>query len=229
MAILVHLYTASGLLWALLTALAIAERDYRWACFWMMIALIVDSTDGSLARRARVKETLPGVDGRRLDDIIDFLNYSFLPLFMLGWAGWVPEPRVFWILIPMLASVFAFCNIRVKEEDTGFFVGFPSYWNVVSIYVALWLSDYSPWITLFFVLLFTVMTLTPLRFVYPSHARKWRGFFVGGAIAWAVLIFFMIAFQPSIPETMVWISLLYPALYLGLSIYLDLGSRKKSP
>ncbi len=60
--------------------------------------------------------------------------------------------------------------------------------------------------------------MTALRFGLLPNSR-----------AWAVLIFFVIALQPSVPETMVWISLLYPALYLGLSVYLDLGSRKKSP
>jgi phosphatidylcholine synthase len=224
-AMLVHMYTASGLLWAILTALAIAGKDYRWACIWMMVALIVDSTDGVLARRAQVKKVLPGIDGRKLDDIIDYLNYSFLPLLMMGWAGWIPEPRVLWILIPLLASVFAFCNKRAKEESAGFFVGFPSYWNVVSIYVAIWLSRYSPGITLFFVLLFAVMTVMPLRFVYPSHARRWRMFFIGGALVWIALVFWMLALYPAVPESLVWISLFYPALYLGLSIYLDFSSR----
>lgn len=225
LAMLVHFYTASGLLWAILTAFAIAGNDYRWACIWMVVALIVDSTDGVLARRARVKEVVPGIDGRKLDDIIDYLNYSFLPLLMMGWAGWIPEPRVLWMLIPLLASIFAFCNTRAKEEDAGFFVGFPSYWNVVSIYVAVWLSKYSPGITLFFILLFTVMTVMPLRFVYPSHARRWRAFFIGGALVWVALVFWMLALYPSTPESLVWISLLYPALYMGLSIYLDFSSR----
>ena len=125
----------------------------------------------------------------------------------------------------MLASIFAFCNRRAKEENAGFFVGFPSYWNVVSIYVAVWLSKYSFNITLFFILLFTVMTVLPLRFVYPSHARRWRAFFIGGALVWVALVFWMLALYPSTPESLVYISLLYPALYLGLSIYLDFSSR----
>jgi phosphatidylcholine synthase len=87
------------------------------------------------------------------------------------------------------------------------------------------LSRYSPGITLFFVLLFSIMTVLPLRFVYPSRARRWRAFFIGGALLWAGSVFWMLWLHPATPEGLVWISLVYPALYLGLSIYLDFSSR----
>ena len=38
----------------------------------MILATAIDALDGPLARYARVQETLPGFDGQRLDDLIDF-------------------------------------------------------------------------------------------------------------------------------------------------------------
>ena len=80
----VHLYTATGLLWGLLTAAAIGQEQYRSAFLWMTLAVVVDATDGFLAQRCRVKEVLPHVDGRKIDDIVDYLNYTFLPVLLSG-------------------------------------------------------------------------------------------------------------------------------------------------
>ena len=42
---------------------------------------------------------------------------------------------------PVLASAYGFAQTDAKTDD-DFFLGFPSYWNVVAIY--LWLLDVSP-------------------------------------------------------------------------------------
>ena len=64
----------------------------------MAIATIVDSTDGTLARKVRIKEVVPGFDGRRLDDIVDFLNYTFLPLLLIWRAGILPPGQEAWLV-----------------------------------------------------------------------------------------------------------------------------------
>ena len=53
---------------------------FRWSFLLMAAATLVDATDGFLARKVRIKEVVPSFDGRRLDDLIDFLNYTFLPI-----------------------------------------------------------------------------------------------------------------------------------------------------
>src|SRR5260370_28808551 len=85
----VAFYTASGLIAAAGIAVLIVRGDadaFRWAFLLMMIATVIDATDGSLARLVRVKEVVPSFDGRRLDDLVDFLTYTFLPLFLLSRA-----------------------------------------------------------------------------------------------------------------------------------------------
>src|SRR5688500_1386944 len=81
----VHLYTGLGLVAAAgITVLLVNDPpDFRGAFALMLVATLIDATDGTLARLVRVKEVLPVFDGRRLDDIIDFLTYSSLPLFLL--------------------------------------------------------------------------------------------------------------------------------------------------
>ena len=59
----VHLYTASGAVVGLLIASSILDRDYHAGFLWMLLAVTIDMTDGFLARRFRVKEVVPHIDG----------------------------------------------------------------------------------------------------------------------------------------------------------------------
>src|SRR3982750_4466386 len=133
----VHLYTATGLLAAAGMAVLIVrggDEAFRWAFALMLVATFIDSTDGWLARRARVKEVVPNFDGRRLDDLVDFHTYTTLPLLLIGRAGVLSEAQQWWLLLPLLASAYGFSQTNAKTDD-GFFLGFPSYWNIVAFYL----------------------------------------------------------------------------------------------
>jgi phosphatidylcholine synthase len=80
---------------------------------------------------------LPGIDGRRLDDMVDYLNYVIVPVVFLVAAGYL-TPAV--AAAPILASAYGFSQQDAKTED-DFFLGFPSYWNIVALYI--WLLDVS--------------------------------------------------------------------------------------
>ena len=102
----VHGYTASGLIAAAGMAVCIFRGDaasFNWAIALMILATFIDSTDGWLARRARVKEVVPQFDGRRLDDIVDFQTYTSLPILFIWRAGILPEAWSLWLLVPLLA------------------------------------------------------------------------------------------------------------------------------
>src|SRR6266508_1743231 len=99
----VHAYTACGLLVAAGIAYLLAPEHldpqaFRWSFILMLLATLIDGTDGTLARRVRVKEVLHGFDGRRLDDLIDFLNYTCLPLFLI-WRAHLLGPYSSWWLM----------------------------------------------------------------------------------------------------------------------------------
>jgi phosphatidylcholine synthase len=189
----------------------------------MIVAVLIDATDGTLARKFRVKEVVPHIDGRKLDDIVDYLNYPFLPLLMIVSAGWLPEPGWFWASVPLIASVFAFANTGAKEEVNGFFLGFPSYWNVFAFYTAVWLSELGRGTVLGIALVLSGLSVLPVRFVYPNRAPRWRRFFVVGGLAWLAVIGAILWYYPDapIPRGLLWLSAVYPVLYILASLYLD--------
>jgi phosphatidylcholine synthase len=73
----VHLFTASGVVFAALALLAILDNQPQHCVLWLSVSLVIDGVDGTLARKFRVKNVLPQVDGSALDLIIDYLNYVF--------------------------------------------------------------------------------------------------------------------------------------------------------
>ena len=135
----VHAYTALGLVCAAFIAVLIVrggDESFRMAFLLMIVATTIDATDGWLARRARVGEVLPEFDGRRLDDLIDFLTYTCLPLFLVWRAGLLGDSYQAWLLVPLIASAYGFCQAQAKTDD-NYFLGFPSYWNIAALYLYL--------------------------------------------------------------------------------------------
>jgi phosphatidylcholine synthase len=227
----VHAYTATGLLFGALIAADIIQHNYRRAFVWMIVTVLIDATDGTFARKVRVKEVVPHIDGRKLDDIVDYLNYTFLPLLMIVTAGWLPQPSWLWASVPLIASVFAFVHMGAKEESNRFFRGFPSYWNVFAFYTAVWLAEWGHATVLVLALVLSGLSLLPVRFVYPNRAPRWRAVFVGGAIAWMAVIGAILWYYPTspIPHVLLWLSVIYPAFYVAASIYLDWKLRGLQP
>src|ERR671916_1628133 len=181
----VHLYTASGTVLGLLIVLAAFEGDAVAALWLGLVALVVDGTDGMLARRMRVKETIPWFDGARLDDIVDYLTYAFAPVVLLWTTGSLPGGAVGWVVaaLPLLASCYQFCRVDAKTEDHAF-LGFPSYWNVVAFYAIV--LDLSPATLAVIVVVCAVLVFVPVRYVYPSRMTSLRGLTLALSAVWAV-------------------------------------------
>ncbi len=130
----VHLYTASSAVFGLWGVFAVFSGEFRLAIYLMLLTLVIDSTDGALARWVDVRGRIPWLDGRRLDDICDYFTYVILPACFLVEAQLLPHPA--WAAVPVLASAYGFSQELAKTDD-HFFLGFPSYWNVVAIYLYL--------------------------------------------------------------------------------------------
>ncbi len=221
LAMSVHLLTASGALWALLALDAIIAGDYRMAFLWMFVAMFVDSVDGPLARKVDVKHHAPHIDGARLDDIIDYVNYTFVPIVLLIHAGWLPNPALLWAAFPLVASALAFSNTESKDAEDGFFLGFPSYWNIFAFYVVVLATAGSEWLVLLLTLAFSALSVMPVRFVYPNRIDRMRWFFIGVGMIWIASILLIALLYPDAPRLLVLASLAYPALYTVLSLWLD--------
>ena len=219
----VHLYTASGVVLAFLATAEICAPapDPRAVFLLLALAVLVDATDGPLARRWEVKRWLPRIQGRTIDDIVDYLTYTFVPLLLVWRMGWVPEPGELWIVPALVASLFGFANTGIKDEAGGFFLGFPSYWNVVAFYAGPLYHHYGAAPNAAALLLLAVATFLPLRFLYPNLApRPWRVPVVVGALLWLGAMLAMLPDYPRVPAWALWLSLVYPGFYVALSFRL---------
>ena len=215
----VHLYTASGAVIGFLIVQAAFEGNAVRALWLGLLALIIDSTDGTLARRFRVWETLPWFDGRRLDDIVDYLTYAFAPVVLLWSRGFLPVGTAGAIVaaLPLLASSYQFCRADAKTED-HFFLGFPSYWNILAFYVIVF--DLDPAVVSIILVACSLLVFVPIRYVYPSRTVAFRPFTLAVTGLW-LLLYAVILLQMPAPNLLLTnLSLLYLVYYLGLSLYL---------
>jgi phosphatidylcholine synthase len=225
----VHVFTASGVVFAFLAAAETCAPDPRpRAVFlYLLIQVLIDAADGPLARALHVKTRAARIDGRTIDDIVDYLTYTFVPLLLVWRMGWVPDPAGPWVALAMVASLFGFANTRAKDEGGGFFLGFPSYWNIVAFYAGLWHAMAGPWPNAAVIVVLAVLTVLPVRFVYPNLApRPWKWPNIAGGLAWTVMLLWMLARYPDVPVWLMWVSLIYPAFYLALSAWLDVRARR---
>ena len=226
---LVHLYTASGIVFALLAVLELCapQPDARLVFVWLMVAVLIDATDGPLARRVEVKRRLPHIQGRTIDDIVDYLTFTFIPLLLVARMGWVPEPVLLFVAPALMTSLLGFANSGAKDEAGGFFLGFPSYWNIVALYLGVFAQWWPLMVNGIIVLLLAALTVAPVGFIYPNLApRRWKGAIMAGGAVWLVLLLAMLPSYPAVPGRLVVASLIYPLFYVVVSLYE--WSRRKS-
>ena len=217
----VHFYTALGLPLLFFASIELLEnysspeKDASMFFFWIWVAVFVDSTDGFMARAVDVKTVLPYFSGRRLDDLVDFISFAFLPgvafavfdLFPQGWEAFA--------VLPIMASGYGFCQEKAKTDDA--FVGFPSYWNIVLLY--LYVFQTNPWFNLALIGLLCVMVFVPIHYLYPTRTKMLRPLTLGLGTLWGFAIT-AISLWPVAPWTLTvtWISLAFPVYYVALSI-----------
>jgi len=86
-AFLIHLWTLAGLAFAMLAVQQIVLGDLDAAVRWLLLVLLVDHTDGTLARKFRLAERIPEVSGETIDLITDVIGLTFVPMVFLWRAG----------------------------------------------------------------------------------------------------------------------------------------------
>ena len=183
-ALSVHLFTATGAVFAMLAMLAAADAKWSLMFLWLIVAFFVDGVDGPLARKYDVKTNAARFDGVLLDLIIDYLTYVFIPAFALfksgllpGWTGWIA------IIIITFASAMYFCDGTMKTKDNSFH-GFPGCWNMVVI--VLFALSPNFWFILALISLLAISMFLPVKFVHPVRTLRWRAVTLPMAMAWVV-------------------------------------------
>lgn len=223
----VHLVTATGAIWGFLTLLAIFEENWRAAILWIVIAMFVDGFDGMLARWFHVKEYAKGVDGGLMDNIIDYLNYVVVAALIL-----IKAPN----LLPaglelagafsiLLTSAYQFSQVDAKtDEQSFFFKGFPSVWNFLVIYMML--LRLNPWLNLALLVLCNILVFVPVKYIYPSRNTRLRRLTLILTYLYCAIGVWGLLQYPSVPQWIVWISLVYVVYYALLSFFPKIGGAK---
>ncbi len=223
----VHVYTAIGAVLALLMVhLSYAGRVE--AVLWLfLVAMVVDGTDGMLARRLRVKELAPEIDGALLDNMVDYLTYVFAPVVLLWSIGRLPDGAWGAVVaaVPVLASCYQFTRTDAKGVDEHYFLGFPSYWNVAAFYVVV--LGLGVTATTVLLLVLSVLVFVPVRYVYPSRTELLWTLNMALASLWLLAYAAITAQLPDPPPWLLALSLGYLAYYLGLSLWLAWGAPRR--
>ncbi|MCC7371145.1 MAG: CDP-diacylglycerol O-phosphatidyltransferase [Chloroflexi bacterium] len=208
---LVHLYTALGAplgVWAIFAAI---DGDFRLAWFLIGVTVFIDSTDGVMARAVRVWEAIPYVDGRRLDDVVDYFGWVVAPVILLVQADLLPA----WAAaFPLLASGYGFAQTQAKTDD-DYFLGFPSYWSLIGFYLYVFQSPPAFNAALLFLL--SVLVFVPIRFPYPTKTRPLRPVTLACGFTWGAMMLAILALLPDPPMWIAWSSLIFVAYYLILT------------
>ena len=226
LAALVHAYTACGAVLAFVGVGAVLRSDARLAFMTMFAATIVDATDGVLARRVRVKEVLPALDGARIDDIVDYVTFVFLPMVLIERVGGLPPGLALPVVaIVLVTSALGFAAADAKTTD-HFFTGFPSYWNIVVLYLIVFRTP--PGFNAIVLVALSALIFVRVGFIYPSRTKPLRALTLTLGCAWTASVAVLIWTLPDPPRWLAILSLVFPVYYSVASLILH-RRRQRGP
>lgn len=216
----VHLFTASGIVSAFFSLVAIHHEEWRNAMIFLWICFVIDGFDGLLARLARVRDVLPNWDGEAIDDVIDFCTYAVIPAYFMYASPMLLDAGAWRTALPalvLLTSAMYYGHKGMVSTDK-YFVGFPVLWNFV-IFYQFFVFQTSSFTTIISTLIICVLHFVPFKVPYPSQVAEYRWLQMGLIIA-AISANFLILFDyPNPNRYLILFSEVYLA-YLGVwSLY----------
>jgi phosphatidylcholine synthase len=183
-AALVHIFTASGAVCGLMATMAVFAGAWEAVFGWLGLALVIDGIDGTFARMAKVEQRLPRFSGDRLDLVIDYVTYVFVPTLALLQAGFLPGYiGLMSAGLILVSSLFHFSDTQSKADDYSF-VGFPAIWNAVAFYI--FAFGLARWPTVAVVLACVGLTFVPLKWAHPLRTPALRLLTALAIALWAV-------------------------------------------
>jgi phosphatidylcholine synthase len=219
----VHVFTASGIIPAAMAMHELTQPDCdpRRVFALLLLTTLIDAVDGPLARRFHVKTKAQSIDGRTIDDLLDYLTFAFIPLMLTWRMEWLPMGLGGTVTLAMGASLFGFAHQEAKNEHQGFFRGFPSYWNIAVFYAGIVHTWWGPWPVAILIWLLAGLTVSPIHLIYPNLApHPHRNWLLFAAAAWTFALLAMLPFYPNPPIWLAAVSLVYPIVYVAASFYL---------
>ena len=191
----VHFLTGCGVIAGFFSLIAVLNNNQKEAFIWLGVAFLIDSIDGTLARKFNVKKNFPHIDGKMLDSIIDFFNYVIIPSIMIYWFKYVPDQ--FLIIIPSILifiSIYSYVNLNVLTND-NYYNGFPAIWNVVVLYFYIFGS--SQMINFIILTLLILLKFSPLKCIHPLRVNKLKYLSIFFTILWFLMSALLILIKQS--------------------------------
>ena len=220
---LAHTYTATGAILAFLATQAATVRNFRAAFLWLFAGVLIDATDGVLARSVRAHERLPHFSGQKLDDLVDYLTFVFVPAVIVWQAAVVPALSTIVVVAAMLlSSLYGFVSEDAKTPD-HFFTGFPSYWNIVVLYLVI--LGLPPALNAVILLILSALVFVRVGYIYPTRTETARTLTLALGSVWGLTLLFLILQMPTPHRSIAWASLLFPGYYVVLSLILHARRR----
>ena len=188
-----HLFTISGVLLSFLALVASIERNLELVFFFLALALFIDGVDGSLARMVNVKKHTPTISGENLDNIIDYLNYVFVPVFVIYWLDFVPAgTEIISAFIILVVSCYTFANSNIKTSDF-YFSGFPALWNIVILYF--YILDTDPFVNFLTICFLAIFTFIPIKYLHPFRVKRFRQLSLSVLAIWMITTVLILYFR----------------------------------
>lgn len=165
----VHLFTSSGIVAGFYSIVCISQHDFVSAMWLLFLCLLIDGIDGTFARLFKVTETLPLMDGKAIDYVVDFATYAIIPTYMMYEAGIFPESlKHMAVVIILLVSAIYYGKMGMVSDDKHF-IGFPVMWNMVAFYLVFITKEYSMF-NFVAVVFLGILHFVPIKFAYPSQS-----------------------------------------------------------
>lgn len=199
--------------------IAIDAGNFREAMLWLFLCLLIDGVDGTFARMFRVTEVLPHVKGQTIDYVIDFATYAIIPAYFFYSAELVPAPWDLYLTFAILLVSALYYGLDGMVSDGMHFVGFPVMWNMVVLFLY-FIFDFSPWGNAILILAFAILHFVPIKFAYPSRARRFKWVILINTILCLISVFLAVWLYPERPLWIWWVSVLTVSIY-GLIAVLE--------
>jgi phosphatidylcholine synthase len=161
----VHLWTLAGLAFALFALKATTEGDFDSAARLLIAVLVVDFTDGTLARRLRVKERMPLIAGEVIDYIHDLVGLTMVPMFFFWKAGLFVKPLGVPLVVAATLCATLKYGMKASVLRLGYSLGAPPIFFSLFLFYFL---DLGPLVCTLYAVALVVLTVLPVRFPITS-------------------------------------------------------------
>jgi phosphatidylcholine synthase len=161
----VHLWTLTGLVFATWALKETIEGNLDPAARLLLAVLLVDFSDGTLARVLRVKERMPLISGEVIDYIHDLVGLTFVPMIFFWKAGLFLEPFGFPLAVAATLSATLKYGMKASVLRLGYSLGAPPIF--FSIFLCYFLA-LGPLVSTLYASGLVLLVLLPVRFPITS-------------------------------------------------------------